>query len=497
MRVLLTNRILAERTGTEINTRDIAVGLYRRGHDVLVFSPILGAFGEEIRKSGIPVVNTLRDTTFVPDVIHGHHFLPTLIALARFPSAAAVYFIHDWTSEHDKPLKHPRIWRYFYVRQLLRDRLGKENGIAADKIEFLGNAVDLSQFPEPRYPASKLRSATIFAYERAHRDLIAHACRARDIVFDPVGLGGPNPIAQPSRVLPKYDLAFATGRMALEALASGCAVIILDKFGLGGLVTPDRFEEFQTVNFAPGVLSGPVDINAILREIDRFKPDEAAQVTGRVHKECGLEQYIDRLLQSYELAIQNLSVSPVTADAEFRALSDLIEVTAGDATGADLRRLLRPYFLLSNPASPTLPANYTVDFGASGYAAPYQRGGWCATEPSGTWTDGYEAHLLFAPIDAEGRKLKLEISCSPFTTECHQSQRVEILLNGVSSARWTFTQGETSETRTLSLGHQVSFAPVVHVTLKLPDAVSPAALGLSRDSRNLGIFVEWMRLLPE
>jgi hypothetical protein len=52
MRIPLTNRLFAGRTGTEINTRDIAVGLDRMGHDVLVFSPIIGAFTEEIRKSG-------------------------------------------------------------------------------------------------------------------------------------------------------------------------------------------------------------------------------------------------------------------------------------------------------------------------------------------------------------------------------------------------------------------------------------------------------------
>ena len=391
------------RTGTEINVRDIALGLYRRGHDVLVFSPILGAFSQDIRKSGISVVNTLRETTFRPEIIHGHHFFPTLVALARYPSAAAVYFVHDWTSEHDKPLKHPRIWRYFYVRSLLRDRLSKENAIAEDKIEFLGNAVDLARFRERTPAVSKLKSATIFSRERAHTDLLARACRARDIFLEPLGLGGPNPISEPECLLPKYDLVFATGRMALEALASGCAVIIFDRFGLGGLVTPPRLEEFKRVNFAPGVLSEVADFDAVLREIDKFRPEEAANVTARVRKDCGLERYLDRLLQSYEGAIQSLSDNPVPAMVEFNALSDSLEVIAEDATGADLHHLLRPY---STPSFHALPAACTVGFAISESGALYQRGGWSWAEAGGTWTDGPEAHLLFTPVTLEASRLR-------------------------------------------------------------------------------------------
>jgi len=43
---------------------------------------------------------------------------------------------------------------------------------------------------------------------------------------------------QPEEVLPNYDLVFAVGRAAIEAMAIGCAVIVADAYGLGGLVTP-------------------------------------------------------------------------------------------------------------------------------------------------------------------------------------------------------------------------------------------------------------------
>jgi hypothetical protein len=280
----------------------------------------------------------------------------------------------------------------------------------------------------------------------------------------------------------------------LEALASGCAVIVLDRFGLGGLVTPDRFEEFRQMNFAPGVLSRVADFDAVLREIDNFRPEEVASVTDRVRENCGLDRYLGRLLQSYERAMQSLSDSPVPVMTEFSAVSDGIELIAADATGADLHHLLRPY---STPTFQVLPATHTVGFAISESGALYQRGGWSSAEATGTWTDGHEAHLLFTPVTLGASRLKLEMYCRAFITPDHESQRVEIFLNGVHSESWTFTSRKPVGARWVSLGRDLSFAPFVHVTLKLPDAVSPAALGISGDTRGLGVFVEWLRLVPE
>jgi hypothetical protein len=49
MKVLLVNRTLASRTGTEIVTRDLAVGLAGTAHEACVFSPKLGTIANEIR----------------------------------------------------------------------------------------------------------------------------------------------------------------------------------------------------------------------------------------------------------------------------------------------------------------------------------------------------------------------------------------------------------------------------------------------------------------
>jgi glycosyltransferase involved in cell wall biosynthesis len=177
-----------------------------------------------------------------------------------------------------------------------------------------------------------------------------------------------------------------------------------------------------------------------------------------------------------------------------RMLIVVKETLARNPMTSDLDELLRRSGLC--PRSLDLPAGHTVNFGVSGAAARYQKGGWSGAEPTGTWTDGYEANLVFKPINPEGRKFKLEMHCRPFTTKCYPCQHVSIVLNGVFSDNWTFTFGEVPGNRAISLG-RLSSASWVHAALKLPRAVSSAQLGISADSRNLGLFVEWMRLTPE
>jgi hypothetical protein len=53
MRVLATNCSLRGRSGTEIVTIDLALGLRSRGHEVAVFAPLLEKSAEILRDQGI------------------------------------------------------------------------------------------------------------------------------------------------------------------------------------------------------------------------------------------------------------------------------------------------------------------------------------------------------------------------------------------------------------------------------------------------------------
>src|SRR5688572_33436228 len=59
LRVLLTSFNLAFRGGSALYVRDIALGLLRRGHAPVVYSPELGEVSAEMRALTIPVVSDL------------------------------------------------------------------------------------------------------------------------------------------------------------------------------------------------------------------------------------------------------------------------------------------------------------------------------------------------------------------------------------------------------------------------------------------------------
>src|SRR6185503_2952166 len=107
LRILLTNRVLAHRTGTELYVRDVAAELLRRGHLPVVYSPHLGPLAAEIRAGTIPVVDDLANVAEPPHVIHGHHGLETLTALLAFPGVPAVSVCHSWVGWADEPVRFP------------------------------------------------------------------------------------------------------------------------------------------------------------------------------------------------------------------------------------------------------------------------------------------------------------------------------------------------------------------------------------------------------
>ena len=102
MRVLITNLAMHSRSGTEAYVRDLALGLLRRGHTPIVYSPSLGKIAGEIRAHTVPVVDNLEALGCKPDVIHGHHLHETITALLRFPKTPVLWLCHDWAAWHDR-----------------------------------------------------------------------------------------------------------------------------------------------------------------------------------------------------------------------------------------------------------------------------------------------------------------------------------------------------------------------------------------------------------
>ncbi len=315
LRVLITNLTLAHRTGTELYVRDLALGLQRRGHQPVVFSPELGSVSDELRRHTIPVVDNLEQVSIEPDVIHGHHTFETIFALLRFPRAPAIFVCHDLSAWHDTPPRLPQIRRFVAVDETRRDRLVERHGTPPDRTVMIHNAVDLNRF-QPRGPLpERPRHALVLSNYACHRELaiIKAACALRGVKVDAAGKQFGNPSASPETLLHRYDLVFAMGRCAIEALACGAAVIVCDVEGCGPLVTSAELDRLRAMNLGRRLLQQPMQRDVILQEIDRYDRRDAELVTKRIRETAGLDCLLDQLLAVYHDAISEGPVSDVEA----------------------------------------------------------------------------------------------------------------------------------------------------------------------------------------
>ncbi|MCK0197738.1 glycosyltransferase [Ancylobacter sp. 6x-1] len=307
MRILITNNTLAYHAGSELYVFDIATHLQRRGHKVVAYSSLLGPLAQELRAHGVPVIGDLEALTESPDVIHGHHHLDVAAAALRFPSAPIVHACHGWLPWQEAPLSLPSIRRYVAVSTLTREYL-VTSGIAPERVVIIPNAVDLTRFRHRRPDGALLKSALAYgntwAPDAPALKVLRTACESRGIAFHAIGAGMGNSTDRAPEVLPGYDIVFALGRSALEALACGCAVIVADPRGMDGAVTTESLPRQHAGNLGLAIIAGrPVTMEAAGAALDSLEVGEVARTAALVRAEAGMETLVDRWEEQYRLAV--------------------------------------------------------------------------------------------------------------------------------------------------------------------------------------------------
>ena len=311
-RILLTNVTLAGRSGTEIVTRDLAIGLARRGHAVSVYAPTLGPIAETIRAAGVAVSARLADLP-APELIQGHHFVQTMEAIDAFPTAHAVFVCHDRTAAHSIPPRHPRVRAYAAVDLNCLERLEFDWTIPSSFIRMIRNAVDLDRFAvRGPLPATPKRALVFSHYAEpgAYVDLLRDACASLRIDVEVVGAGIGHELAEPERVLGSYDIVFAKARCAIEAAVAGATVVVCAPAGLGELLTRAQAPALYDWNLGARVLREPLTAAGLRREIARYAPDDAARVTQFFRDHASLESAISNYESLYESVLDQSTGDP-------------------------------------------------------------------------------------------------------------------------------------------------------------------------------------------
>lgn len=327
LRVLITNRTLATRTGTELYVRDLAIALADRGHTPIVYTPQPGEIAQEIRARTIAVTDDLLTIAAAPDIIHGHHGLETLAALLAFPGVPAIAVCHSWIGWSDAPVPFPRVLRYLAVDDTCADRLRFEHGIADERIRVVLNSVDLTRFrPRPPLP-SRPKRALVFSNAagpgQAHLPAIQKACAAAGIEVETAGASAGKSLARPEEALGEFDLIFAKAKAALEAMSVGASVILCDAVGAGPMVTTANLDQLRRINFGMRALTHPVTPEFLAGEIARYDATDAAAVSHAVREAAGTSAMVHELCSLYADVVAEHATATANVNASAHDLHAL------------------------------------------------------------------------------------------------------------------------------------------------------------------------------
>lgn len=306
MRILLTARSLVASGGVEMYLLDVCRQFIRMGHAPCAYAPRLGPIADAFYELAIPVVDDLSRLSASPDVIHGNYGLTTYAAALRFAQTPAVHMCHAWYWPGDVPPLLPNVRRWLAVDETCRERLLCQHGLPDESVLLLQNGVDLERFqlraPLPERPNIAVAFSNYMTPEDAQP--IRQACNAAGIELHTLGRNLGNEIAKPEAVLGQYDVVFAKGRSAWEAVASGCAVIVADQVGLGPLVTRSELPSQRKANFGRRLMVDPLSCVGVAERLADYDPADAAAASEILRSENSVEQVANSLLSIYEAVIE-------------------------------------------------------------------------------------------------------------------------------------------------------------------------------------------------
>jgi len=126
-----------------------------------------------------------------------------------------------------------------------------------------------------------------------------------------------------------------------------------------------------------------------------------------------------------------------------------------------------------------------VSFGTGGNSEPFRVSGWSRTEPQMTWTVGTAA-VLAMRVSRTNEPVALKMKLAGLTKDPEVPyQPVEVYVNDEKVADW---QVANEEEFSAPIPQEMTRrGGPLRITLKIPKATSPKALGMGADPRILGV----------
>ena len=292
------------RSGTEIVTRDLAIGMRRRGHDVDVYTGQTGGLTEELAAAGVNIY-TDPDSVPVPDVFHVNHmgFARPLMELHK--SVPVLVQCHDATHGNAALFNSDQVKLWSGVSQACRTRVGLETGVPLEAVRFLPNCVETDHLPELRQKMPIFPRRWLFVGEKPGGKRLERRLRLAAALFatrlDIVGpfVSAPDIVDDLASHAASYDLVFASARCALESAAAGTGVIVCDPRGLAGFLGREQWGHWGPHNLGLGCMDKSPNLANLIGSVLAWRRSEVHAVSHAIRRGRSLAELLQQLEQSY------------------------------------------------------------------------------------------------------------------------------------------------------------------------------------------------------
>ncbi len=302
--------------------RDLARALQGRGHLVFGFSSDPGQRERLLERDLIAVATALEHLPFRPDVIHAQHHLDAMTALTALPDVPCLYHEHGGPGQEVPPV-HPRIYRYLAASHPLAKGMQAHLGANAAEVTPWLHPVDSARFQKvrnlPPNPARALFINAHFPETGKSVPLLRETAERCGLALDLAGREFGCGSEEAEEILPQYDVVIASGQMAAEAVACGCAVITYGPAGFGEMVGTENYERLRKENFTPGASATPTPFDQLELLLRAYQAPAGRPLAESIRADGDLPRAVDQLLEIYQQVISRHAQTKPNPRAEMNA----------------------------------------------------------------------------------------------------------------------------------------------------------------------------------
>jgi len=306
MKILIVNHHLVNFAGTEVFTLELAKGLKRRGHKVVIYSKFIDKLAPFFDREDIKFTNNLSLLKEEFDIAHVHHNISAIEVRNAFPHLPIFYLSHGTINFLEQPPQiDVNISRYGAVSPYIKNKLHKQ-GIPLHRIDIVNNIVDEKRFKPKRKLHDIPRRALILSakMDEEKEKIVREACKKLNIKVNAVGgrFGEVAYYGIPYEIN-KADIVFSIGRGVIESMMCGRIPIVYDIFGGDGMVNEINMDTLKKRNFTGKTYAKNYTVKELIKEMQKYRKEQGEILHQTALKNFSLESQIPIIENIYKKTI--------------------------------------------------------------------------------------------------------------------------------------------------------------------------------------------------